>query len=78
MTAELMTSRQRNATGYLVREDYHRQTQLTQAEAALIAGRALKTIQHWLATGQLSRCNMRGPYQIDHSALLKFLQTGRK
>lgn len=65
---------------YTVRPDYHKQTRISYAEAALIAGVSLQTILSWVyrRRNPLPRCAARGPYRIDALDLDKFLRKGLK
>ncbi|MDR1518947.1 MAG: helix-turn-helix domain-containing protein [Planctomycetota bacterium] len=58
----------------MVRPDYHRQPILSYAEAALIAGVKMVTVERWVYTNQLNACRRHGPYRIDQQELLRMLR----
>lgn len=64
------------ASRRLVRPDYHRQVKITYAEAAVIAGVGVNTVEKWVSAGILPRVAKVGPYRIDRMALDKFLAAG--
>lgn len=65
-----------NASRNLVRPDYHRKPLLTYAEAALIAGVKVNTIEKWVCCGKLHLASRVGPYRISAEELRKYLKTG--
>lgn len=64
------------ASRRLVREDYHRQPVLTYAEAALIAGVSVRSLENWIPEGKIRRVAKVGPYRISRKELDEFLRTG--
>ena len=65
-----------NAARRLVRKDYLRQVKITYAEAALIAGVTVHTVEKWAAAGKIPRIAKVGPYRIDRENLDAYLKTG--
>ena len=70
--------RRNQSASRTVRPDYRRQARLSYAEAALIAGVSVQTIQSWVykRRNPLPRCAARGPYRIDALDLDKYLRKG--
>lgn len=71
--------RRRSSASTVVREDYPRCPILSYAEAALVAGVSVGTIQNWVSQSKrrkvpLKVCNRRGPFRIAQTDLNKFLQ----
>lgn len=84
---EIPSSGRRASPRLVVREDYHKHTKISYAEAALIAGVKVSTIQGWVCGGKrnshktkgvLPLCAKRGPFRIDRMDLEKFLRRGLK
>lgn len=65
------------ASRRLVRVDYHRKTTITYAEAALIAGVAVNTVEKWICAGVIPYAAKVGPYRIAREHLDKYLKTGK-
>ena len=79
MTATLPANARITSTRHCVRPDYRKQVKISRAEAALIAGVKVKTVEDWNykernhpGTG-LRECAKKGPYRIDRLDLEKFL-----
>ena len=66
----------RAASTRVVRPDYHRQVRISYAEAALIAGVTVSTLQTWICRGKLPVAGRQGPYRINRIELNKYLNKG--
>jgi hypothetical protein len=60
-----------------IRPDYHRATRWTLAEAAREAGVQINTVSSWLSRKKFKRGYRHGPYRVDASTFLRFLETGK-